>query len=100
MWYQLIGIFVVLASSVAMIDRYGVPSVGLSVVYLLFGAVFVVFGVMAGQIQNADLLSLLLLREWGINLSLMGIGYAVILAGLVGLSAPAYRYFRPGRRKA
>ncbi len=97
MWYQLFGIFVVVASSVAMIDRYGIPSTGLSIVYLLFGAVFAIFGVMVGQMQNTDLLSLLLLQEWGINLSLMGIGYAAIIAGLVGLLAPVYRLLRSGR---
>ena len=94
MWYQLFGIFVVTASSVAMIDRYGVPSVGLSLVYLLFGALFVLFGVMVGQMQDADLSSLLLLQEWGINLSLMGIGYAAIVAGVVGLLAPVWRLLR------
>ncbi len=94
MWYQLFGIFVVVASSIAMIDRYGVPSVGMSLVYLLFGIVFVVFGVMVGQMQDTDLLSLLLLQEWGINLSLMGIGYAAIVAGVVGLLAPAYKLFK------
>ena len=97
MWYQLFGIFVVIASSVAMIDRYGVPSVGLSIVYLLFGALFIFFGVMVGQMQDADLLSLLLLREWGINLSLMGIGYAAIVAGVVGLLVPIGRLFRSGQ---
>ncbi len=91
MWYQLFGIFVVVASSVAMIDRYGVPSIGLSLVYLLFGTAFVIFGVMVGQMQDADLLSLLLLQEWGINLSLMGIGYAAIVAGLVGLLVFLYK---------
>ncbi len=95
MWYQLFGIFVVIASSVAMIDRYGVPSVGLSIVYLLFGALFIFFGVMVGQMQDADLLSLLLLREWGINLSLMGIGYAAMAAGLIGLLARLSSLFRP-----
>ncbi len=88
MWYQLFGIFVVIVSSVVMIERYGTPPPGQSVAYLSFGALFVLFGVMVGKMQDADVWSLLSLREWGINLSLMGIGYAAMVAGLVGLSAP------------
>ncbi len=98
MWQQLFGIFVVVVSALAMIDRHGVPSVGLSIVYLLFGALFVLFGVMVGQMHGADLLTLLLLREWGINLSLMGIGYAAIVAGLAGLLVSLYRAFKPDRQ--
>ncbi len=94
MWHQLFGIFVVVASAVMMIERYGVPSPGLSMVYLLFGVLFVVFGVMVGQMQEAGLWSLLLLREWGINLSLMGIGYGAMVAGLVGLGNPVIRWLR------
>ncbi len=94
MWYQLFGIFVVVVSSVVMIERYGVPSLGQSVIYLLFGTLFVVFGVMVGKMQDTDVWSLLLLQEWGINLSLMGIGYAAMVAGLVGLSAPLVQRFR------
>ncbi len=96
MWEQLFGIFVVVASAIAMIDRYGVPSIGMALVYLAFGILFVAFGVMVGQMLDADLLSLLLLQEWGINLSLMGIGYAAMVAGLVGMLAPVYRLFRSG----
>jgi len=97
MWHQLFGIFVVVASSVAMLDRYGVPSTGLSIVYLLFGTVFIIFGIMVGQMQDTDLLSLLLLREWGINLSLMGIGYAAIVAGIAGLLISLCRLFSARR---
>jgi len=55
---------------VVMIERYGIPSPGQSVAYLSFGALFVVLGVMVGKMQDADVWSLLSLREWGINLSL------------------------------
>ncbi len=85
---------VVVISSVMLIERYGVPSPGQSVIYLLFGALFVLFGVMVGKMHEADVWSLLLLREWGINLSLMGIGYAAMAGGVVGLAAPLVRRIR------
>ncbi len=78
-----------------MFDRYGMPSIGLSVVYILFGVVFVVFGIMIGKMLDTDTLSLLLLQKWGVNLSLMAIGYTVIITGVVGLAAPVYRLFKP-----
>lgn len=93
MWYQLLGVFIIVASTVVMFDRYGMPSIGLSFVYLCFGMVFVIFGIMVGQMHEVDTLSLLLLQKWGINLSLMTIGYAVFFTGFIGLATQVYRIF-------
>ena len=52
--------------------------------YFLFGLLFVTLGLFIGKMIDTTLLSLLLLQEWNVNISLMVIGYCTIIAALAG----------------
>ncbi len=85
--HQLLGLFVVIVSIGVFLDRYGVPTFGLALVYLLFGGLFVVIGVVLGQMYELSVWELLILKQWGINLSLLAIGYSAVVSGLVGIGS-------------
>lgn len=81
---QLIGIIATVVSTGVFLDKYGIPEPGTALGYLLFGLLFVTLGVFIGKMLDSSLLSLLLLQEWNVNISLMVIGYSTIIAALVG----------------
>jgi hypothetical protein len=91
--HQLLGIAVTLISAGVFVIRYGIPSTGMSFVYLTFGAGFVLAGVAMGKMMKASTISLLLLEEWNFNLSLMAIGYSAVISGLLGIGIALYNIF-------
>ena len=93
---QIIGITATLISSGVFLERYGVPDPGASIGYLLFGLLFVTFGVFIGKMLDASTLELLLLQEWNVNISLMVIGYTTIIASLVGWGVMIRDFCRSG----
>jgi len=81
---QLIGIIATIVSAGVLLEREGIPGLGISLGYLLFGLLFVTLGLFIGNMIDTSIINLLLLKEWNINISLMVIGYATIITGLVG----------------
>ncbi len=81
---QLIGIVATIISAGVLIEREGIPGIGISLGYLFFGLLFVTLGLFIGNMLDTSIINLLLLKEWNINISLMVIGYATIITSLVG----------------
>ncbi len=81
---QLIGIIATIVSAGVLLEREGVPGLGISLGYLFFGLLFVTLGLFIGNMIDTSIINLLLLKEWNINISLMVIGYATIITGLAG----------------
>ena len=92
--HQLLGIFVCIVSAGVFVSRYGIPSAGTAIGYLAFGTGFVAGGVVMGKMMDASTLSLLILKEWNFNLSLMAIGYSAVVSGIIGLFIAIRRFFQ------
>ena len=68
--------------------------------YFLFGLLFVTLGLFIGKMLDTTLLSLLLLQEWNVNISLMVIGYCTIITALVGWAVAIKRLVRDRQKVA
>lgn len=96
---QLIGLVATIVSAGVLLEREGVPGLGIALGYLLFGLLFVTLGLFIGNMIDTSMLNLLLMKEWNINISLMVIGYATIITGLIGCWVSIRALFHAKQKK-